>query len=252
MTPMQESFARVETKYLLTVSQAAVMEMGLMRLGFKKTDFCSPSVHSLYYDTDDFTLIRSSLERPGYKEKLRLRAYGEPGNLAQSFVEIKKKYNGVVYKRRTEMPLKEAMNALSQGRMPEKTGQVGREVEWMTRRYGLHPAAIISYDRDAWFCREKPGVRITFDRSLTFRDWETDLNVRTTGISLLPADRRLMEIKTNGTYPLWLVQLLQETGIQRTHFSKYGLAYLQYIRPRTDGTERSDFNCSTVSLSLGA
>ncbi len=249
---MQESFARVETKYLLTLSQTAVMEMGLMRLGFEKSDFGSPSVHSLYYDTDDFALIRASLERPGYKEKLRLRAYGEPGNLAKSFVEIKKKYNGVVYKRRTEMPLEEAMNALSRGRMPEKAGQVGREVGWMMRRYSLHPAAVISYDRDAWFCREQPGVRITFDRSLAFRDWEPDLNIRTAGIPLLSADRRLMEIKTGGTYPLWLVRLLQEAGIQRTHFSKYGLAYLQYIRPRTDDSERSDINCSTVSLLRGA
>ena len=144
------------------------------------------------------------------------------------------------------------MNALSRGRMPEKAGQVGREVEWMMRRYSLHPAAVISYDRDAWFCREQPGVRITFDRSLAFRDWEPDLNIRTAGIPLLSADRRLMEIKTGGTYPLWLVRLLQEAGIQRTHFSKYGLAYLQYIRPRTDDSERSDINCSTVSLLRGA
>ena len=249
---MEESFARVETKYLLTLPQAAAMEMGLMQRGFRKTNFGSPRVQSLYYDTTDHVLIRMSLERPAYKEKLRLRTYGEPGTLKQSFVEIKKKYNGVVYKRRTAMPLKEAMNALYRGRMPDKTGQVGREVQWMMRRYGLCPAAVISYDRDAWFCPETPGVRITFDRSLSFRDWELDLNSGVTGIPLIPANQRLMEIKTNGFYPLWLTQLLRETGAKRIHFSKYGLAYRQYICPHTEAIERSGANCSTVSLSRGA
>ena len=249
---MEESFARVETKYLLTLFQAAAMETGLMRLGFEKADFGSPRVQSLYYDTADHALIRASLERPAYKEKLRLRAYGGPGDLTQSFVEIKKKFGGVVYKRRTEMPLYEAAEALLRGRMPEKTGQVGREVQWMLRRYSLQPAAVISYDRDAWFCREQPGVRITFDRCLTFRDREPDLNSGMKGIPLLPADRRLMEIKTNGVYPLWLIRLLQETGARRTHFSKYGLAYQRYIRPCAEENERSAEKCSTVSLSLGA
>ena len=110
MTLMEESFARVETKYLLTLFQTAAMETGLMRLGFEKADFGSPRVQSLYYDTADHALIRASLERPAYKEKLRLRAYGGPGDLTQSFVEIKKKCCGVVYKRRTAMPLQEAMD----------------------------------------------------------------------------------------------------------------------------------------------
>ena len=249
---MQENFARVETKYLLTLPQAAAMEMGLKRLGFAKTDFGSPRVQSLYYDTADYALIRASMERPAYKEKLRLRAYGEPGALTQSFVEIKKKYNGVVYKRRTAMPLKEAMNVLYWGRMPEKAGQVGREVEWMMHRYGLRPAAVIAYDRDAWSCQEQPGVRITFDSRLTFRDWALDLNAGEPGIPLLPAGRRLMEIKTNGFYPLWLTQLLREAGAQRIHFSKYGMAFRQYIQPRTEERERSGANCLTVSLSRGA
>jgi len=249
---MQENFARVETKYLLTLPQAAAMEMGLMRLGFGKTDFGSPRIQSLYYDTADYALIRASLERPAYKEKLRLRAYGEPGTLAQSFVEIKKKYSGVVYKRRTAMPLEEAMENLRWGRMPEEAGQVGREVRWMLRRYSLRPAAVISYDRDAWFCPEQPGVRITFDRNLYFRDWELDLNARATGIPLLSSGQKLMEIKTNGHYPLWLTQLLREAGAQRTHFSKYGLAYRRYIRPETEEMERSGAICSTVSLSRGA
>lgn len=249
---MEENFARVETKYLLSLSQAAQMEMGLTRQGFVKMDFGSPRVQSLYFDTEDHALIRTSLERPAYKEKLRLRAYGEPGAITGSFLEIKKKYQGVVYKRRVALPLREAIHGLLQGEMPAASGQVGREAAWMVQRYGLIPAAVIAYDRDAWFCEAEPGVRITFDRKLTFRDHALDLDASAPGVSLLPDGQRLMEIKTGGAYPLWLVRLLEETKAQRVHFSKYGLAYRQYIRPEKEGIERSGANCSTVSLLKGA
>ena len=249
---MEESFARVETKYLLSCSQAAAVERGLMCIGFGKMVFGSPKVQSLYYDTADHDLIRVSLERPVYKEKLRLRAYGEPGEITRSFLEIKKKYRGVVYKRRTAMPLPEAMTGLADRLFEAEAGQVGCEALWMVRRYGLIPAAVIAYDRDAWSCREEPGMRITFDRGLTFRDWALDLDLQVPGIPLLAADQRLMEIKTGGSYPLWLTRLLQETQARRIHFSKYGLAYRMFIMPKKEGNERSGSNCSIVSLSKGA
>ena len=249
---MEESFARVETKYLLSSAQAAAVKTGLIRQGFTRADFGSPRVQSLYYDTSDYALIRASLERPAYKEKLRLRAYGEPGTISMSYLEIKKKYRGVVYKRRTALPLQEAVNCLFFGQMPDTAGQVGREILWMRQRYDLSPASVISYDRDAWFSEKDPGVRITFDRNLTFRDWAMDLNNRTPGFLLIPADQQLMEIKTGGYLPLWLAGLLEENGVRRTHFSKYGLAYQRYIRPEREEKERNDENCSAVSLSMGA
>ena len=249
---MEENFARKETKYLLTLTQAAQLEMSLMRHGFEHADFGSPKVQSLYYDTPDHALIRVSLERPAYKEKLRLRAYGEPGNITRSFVEVKKKYLGVVYKRRTALPLDEAMEGLRRGQLPEAAGQVGHEAVWMARRYGLVPAAVIIYDRSAWFSKEHPDVRLTFDRNLTFRDWAPDLNSRAGGLSLLPADRRLMEIKTGGIYPLWLARMLEEAGARRVHFSKYGLAYTRFIQPEKKELEGSRANCLTASLLRGA
>ena len=249
---MEEHFARVETKYLLTAAQAAAVERGLLRQGFRRMDFGSPRVQSLYYDTEDFALIRASLERPVYKEKLRLRAYGEPGTISGAYLEIKKKYRGVVYKRRTALLLREAMDGLTAGELPETAGQVGREILWMNRRYGLRPASVIGYDRDAWSCGAQPGVRITFDRNLTFRDWAPDLNDPAPGILLIPRDLRLMEIKTGGHLPLWLAELLQQANVRRTHFSKYGLAYQRYIRPERDRKERKDPECSTVFLPKGA
>ena len=249
---MAESFARVEIKYLLTLSQAEALAEVLRERGFRPSDFGSPRVQSLYYDTPSHALIRASLERPAYKEKLRLRAYGEPEARGGGFLEIKKKYGGVVYKRRTALPLRQAMEGLAGGMLPAESGQVGREALWMTHRWGLTPAAVIAYDRDAWFCPEDSTLRVTFDRHLTFRDWALDLGVRAEGLPILPADMRLMELKVGGAYPLWLVRLLDEVGARRTHFSKYGSAYLRYIRPGKEENERSGSNCSAVSLSQGA
>ena len=228
---MEENFARVETKFLMDASQTAALEAGLQRQGCRLMRFGSPKVQSLYYDTESYGLICASLDRPAYKEKLRLRAYGEPGGLTQSFVEIKKKYRGVVYKRRTALPLETAMEGLDRRRLPEETGQVGREALWMVRRYGLAPAAVVSYDRNAWFDPADPGFRVTIDRNLAFRNWSLDLNAREDGLAILPAHRRLMEVKTGGAYPLWFARLLRECGAQHVHFSKYGLAYQLYIQP---------------------
>ena len=249
---MQKSFTRIETKFLLTVAQAAAMEEGLRRRGFSRMDFGSPRVQSLYFDTRDYALIRASLERPVFKEKLRLRAYGEPGTLETSYLEIKRKFRKTGYKRRASLPLEQAMESLSAGLLPPETGQVGREAQWMLGRYDLRPAALIGCERDAWTCPEEPEVRITFDRNITFRDRNMDMNRKAAGYLLLAAGQRLMEIKTEGAFPLWLSLLLAENGARRTHFSKYGTAYREYIRPEKEGIEGGGANCSEVSLPVGA
>lgn len=229
---MEESFARVETKYMLTPDQEEAIEAGLRRRGFTCTDFGSPAVQSLYYDTPDHQLIRDSLERPIYKEKLRLRAYGAPGTQSTSFVEVKKKYDGVVYKRRAALPLQEAFIGLSRECLPENAGQVGREALWLVKRYSLVPSVVIAYDRNAWFSAQEPSVRITFDRNLAFRDHDLDLTSKTENTVFTRPDQRLMEVKTGGTYPLWLARLLWDTRAKRVHYSKYGYAYQHYIQNR--------------------
>ena len=228
---MEESFARVEIKYMLDLKQASQMEQALTERGFYRMDFGSPAVQSLYYDTVDYRLIRDSLERPMYKEKLRLRAYGVPGTQKVSFVEVKKKYDGVVYKRRVAVPLQAAYEGLNTGELPPEAGQVGREALWMVKRYPLIPRAVIAYDRDAWFSKLEPDVRITFDRNLTYRGDELELTKSGNNLPLSTPDQRLLEIKTGGVHPLWLAKLLWDIQAKRIHFSKYGSAYLQYLRP---------------------
>lgn len=224
----QSVFARVEKKYLLDEGQARLMVGALRLRGFTMLDFGDPAIQSLYYDTEDYLLIRRSLERPNYKEKLRLRAYGRPTPDGRSYVEIKKKYRGVVYKRRVQLPLNVALAAIEKGQMPAECGQIGREIDRCIAFYGLKPKCMILYDRDAW-TSDREEVRVTFDRRVRCRFDRLDVTAPQEGELLLPDGQVILEVKVPGAYPLWLTKLLCGIGARRVHFSKYGAAYTRFV-----------------------
>ncbi|MBR2256630.1 MAG: polyphosphate polymerase domain-containing protein [Blautia sp.] len=248
---MNENFARVETKYMLCTDQMPEIEDALEAHGFHRMDFGNSLIQSLYYDTPDYLLIRQSLERPGFKEKLRLRVYGEASSLSSAFLEMKRKYKGVVYKRRTMLPLRTAMNMPDTLEMPETAGQIGKEIIWMMKRYRPVPAVVIRCDREQWVHSDDPGFRITFDRNIRFRNRNFDLRAKEYHIPLTDAGQRLMEIKTGSAMPQWLARVLWETGARHVHYSKYGLAYQRIIQDQRS-IERGERACSTVSLPMGA
>ena len=224
-------FERVERKFLLTPSQYE----GLMRVlpEYMQADqYGESTILSLYLDTADSLLIRRSLEKPVYKEKLRLRSYGVPGDGDNVFLEMKKKVQGVVYKRRICLPLDRAMACLAQGTIPAAGGQIGREIAYMLRRYRLRPAVLLAYDRTAYAELEpSPNqLRITIDRDIRSRQTDLDLRLGAAGESLLAPGMRLMEIKTAHAIPLWLCAALDQNEIRPTSFSKYGRVYEAHMR----------------------
>ncbi len=224
-------FERVERKFLLTPAQYA----GLMRTlpEYMQADqYGESTILSLYLDTEDSLLIRRSLEKPVYKEKLRLRSYGVPREMDNVFLEVKKKVRGVVYKRRICLPLAQAMECLAQGSVPAAGGQIGREIAYMLRRYRLRPAVLLAYDRTAYAELEpSPNrLRITIDRDIRSRQTDLDLRLGSAGESLLAPGMRLMEIKTAHAIPLWLCAALDQNEIRPTSFSKYGRVYEAHMR----------------------
>lgn len=224
-------FERVERKFLLTPAQYA----GLMRTlpEYMQADqYGESTILSLYLDTEDSLLIRRSLERPVYKEKLRLRSYGVPREMDNVFLEVKKKVRGVVYKRRICLPLAQAMECLAQGSVPAAGGQIGREIAYMLRRYRLRPAVLLAYDRTAYAELEpSPNrLRITIDRDIRSRQTDLDLRLGAAGELLLAPGMRLMEIKTAHAIPLWLCAVLDQNEIRPTSFSKYGRVYEAHMR----------------------
>ena len=223
MSAIQNSFQRVEVKYLLTISQYLALRRGMA--AYVKPDVYSRyTICSIYCDTEDFSLVRTSLEKPVYKEKLRLRSYGVPGGRDTAFVELKKKYDGVVYKRRVTVNAAEAAKSVSRGKLLGDD-QISREINWFLHVWKPQPAVFIGYDREAWAGVEDPELRITFDTNLRGRSWDLDLRAGDFGELILPRESILMELKFTGGAPLWLSHLLSENGIYPTSFSKYGSYY---------------------------
>lgn len=223
------TFERVEEKYLLDTVQYKAVLAGLR--GRMQPDlFGRSTVSSIYYDTPDYRLIRASLEKPDYKEKLRVRAYGRTTPESQVFIELKKKFDGVVYKRRVGLPLAEA-NALLGGKPVPANSQVIREIRYFLRFYNPIPSALLSYRRVAYTGAEE-GLRITFDDGIRFRTSAMSLTAGAWGEELLPPGTTLMEIKAPGAIPLWLCDLLNQNGVYPTSFSKYGVCYRDFLYPR--------------------
>ena len=192
-------------------------------------DFPTSAISNLYYDTPDFRLIRTSLQKPKYKEKLLLRCYKVPNATTQAFLEIKRKALGIVYKRRESLPYQRAIDFLA-GKDPGKDTQIFRELDWMLKSYkNLAPAMFLSYDRLSFKGVEDSSVRITFDQNILWRTTVLDLSTGTWGEQLLKPGQKLMEIKISNAMPLWLAHALSACKIYPTSFSKYGKAYQTMI-----------------------
>ena len=220
-------FRRVEKKYMLNQEQYEYMLKAIAP--YMSIDkFGDTEIRNIYFDNNDDELIETSLKKPVYKEKLRLRSYGAPGPDSTVFFEIKKKHRGIVYKRRISMKLKEAYDYIESGDLPEHlVGNIPAEIDYMIKRYRLYPKAFISYKRTAYAGNNDPELRITFDRDIMSRYDDIRLESLAEGERVLPEKTYLMEIKIPGAMPLWLAHVLSEKSIFPHSFSKFGTAHIQ-------------------------
>ncbi len=225
------TFKRYELKYLLTLRQKERL-MQLMAPYMTPDEYGRSSIRNIYYDTENYRLIRQSIAKPVYKEKLRMRSYGPASPAGDVFVELKKKYKSVVYKRRLSMPHAQASDWLSGGLYIRQRGQIANEINYFLSYYGtLRPAVFLSYEREAFCARDGSDLRITFDDNILCRQQELSLECGVFGTSLLDEGMVLMELKCCGGLPLWLTRALTVERICKTSFSKYGTAYEKIIAP---------------------
>lgn len=219
-------FNRYEKKFLLPQGQYEQLRERLDPY-MQEDKYGKYTICNIYYDTSDDLLIRRSLQKPRYKEKLRLRSYGTPGMDTTVFLEIKKKYRGIVNKRRIPLTLKEAYDFTERGVLPQNLGnrveeQIRSEIEFFLKRYSLERRLYLAYDRLAFSGIEDPSFRVTFDTSIRSRRNEVALEKGDAGTELLPGGMHLMEIKISGAVPHWFAEILTELEIRPVSFSKYG------------------------------
>lgn len=225
-------FRRRELKFLVNEQQRQYLET-VMQQRMVPDRFGKSTICNLYYDTPDYRLIRRSLEKPVYKEKLRLRSYGPAGPGVDVFLEMKKKYKGIVYKRRVKVSETEAQ-AFMQRRAPlPQDNQIAREMVYFRDFYPeLEPRVYLSYERQAWFDPVDSGFRMTLDRNICYRTTDLSLASPVSGKQLLPPELSLLEVKASGGIPMWLTELLSSQHIHKQSFSKYGRAYMELLQER--------------------
>ena len=251
-----EVFNRYEKKYILD-------EHTFRRLLERINDYMEPdkynlngqfySICNIYYDTDDNRLIRSSIEKPVYKEKLRLRSYGVPSLNDKVFLEIKKKYKGLVNKRRTTLRLCEAYDLVNHGIEPEEQPYINRQVleelKYFLKVYDLKPKVYLTYDRQAFFSKTDRDFRVTFDTNIKTRRENVGLELGNQGELLIGNAFWLMEVKSSEAVPVWFSELLAEKEIFSTSFSKYGTEYKRTLQNiQNDKLEGEMLLCSRQYL----
>ena len=229
----QTVFKRYELKYMLTTRQKQRF-LKAMEPFMRLDKYGRTTIRNLYFDTDSYLLIRRSIEKPAYKEKLRIRSYSKANSDSTVFVELKKKYKHVVYKRRMALPEADAMKWLSGEKHAEKQTQISKEIDYFMGFYStLHPTVFLSYEREAYYAKDGSDFRITFDDTILCRESDLSLQSDPYGTPILPEGKVLMEIKCSGGIPLWMTEILSKERIFKTPFSKYGTAYKTLIFPQT-------------------
>ena len=228
MANLITTMKRYELKYILTPEQTNDLKENLIG-HMKVDDYGLTSIASLYYDTIDSRLVRASIEKPDYKEKIRLRSYGLAKKDTKVFLELKRKAYGIVYKRRVSITFDQASEFFNNDLNLYADGQISKEISYFRGFYSkLVPACLIIYDRLA-YCEDNGDLRLTIDANPRYRTSDLNLSTSMEGISLLPAGYTILEIKVQNAMPLWLASILSNLKIYQNSFSKYGEAYTKQI-----------------------
>ena len=234
----QAVFQRHELKYIMTREQKKnVLDSIQPYMCLDK--YGRTTIRNIYFDTDSYRLIRRSIEKPDYKEKLRVRSYTNKLSDGKVFVELKKKYEKVVYKRRMTMQEEDAFGWLQGEAACKADSQIAREIDYFLQYYEtLKPVLFLSYEREAYVCKDGSDFRVTFDENVLCRQDKMTFQSDAEGSFVLDEDKVLMEIKCAGGIPMWMAEILSREKIYKTSFSKYGTAYQNIIYPKMRGDKR--------------
>ena len=236
------TFKRYELKYTITAEQATELKKEIVKYMVPDaycTDGRMYSIYNLYFDNDQDSVIRRSVEKPYFKEKLRLRSYyPSPEPDTPVYFEIKRKINKTVTKRRATVTYEQSKQFLTDYKAIELPKYIDtrvlREVEYFVKTYEVYPKVYIRYDRQAFFGKDDKEFRLTFDKNIHTRRYDLDFGHGDDGDLIIPENYRLMEVKISGALPLWLIHAMDELDIHQTSFSKYGKEFTDIYLPGAD------------------
>lgn len=226
---MADIFRRVELKYIIDKKQYDYL-MNSMKEYIVEDEYKESTICNIYFDTANYDLISHSITKPYFKEKIRLRSYNIPSEESIVFLEIKRKCDKIVSKRRIQMKLKDFENYKKNKNLVQvQNNQIKSELDYYFNRYNLEPKVFLAYNRIAYYEKNNPNFRLTFDSNIIAREDNLKLNSGIYGYQILEGDKYIMELKTLESLPFWMVKLLDKLELSTCGFSKYGEAYTQQI-----------------------
>ncbi|QIK69521.1 polyphosphate polymerase domain-containing protein [Erysipelothrix sp. HDW6C] len=225
MSKYTATFNRNEKKYVLTPSQRFAFEDAIRNHVHADT-YGEHTICNIYFDNNDYESIEKSLDKPLYKEKLRLRSYNTPKADSPVYLEIKKKFSGVVYKRRIQLSLDEANAYLFHQTPPTYPCQTFQEIDWLRSWMDLKPMTYIAYDRIAYAECGNESVRLTLDTNIRWRQTSINLEEGEWG-NAVDEGITVLEVKVGDAIPLWLSRILDQLHIYPNSYSKYGRCYTE-------------------------
>ncbi len=234
---MADFFRRVEKKYIITKEQYLALKDAIKNQMIGD-EFGESTICNIYFDTNQYDLIRNSIAKPVYKDKVRLRSYNIPKMDGSVYLEVKRKYEDVVSKRRIGMKLNEFYDYLRDEKDSNDKNQIKRELNYYFNHYGLVPTMYLSYHRVAYYDKDNKDFRLTFDNNIIAREYDLSLEKGSYGENILEKDQYIMEVKTLGAMPIWFVRTLEELNIVPGSFSKYGTAYTKLVLKADKKIER--------------
>ncbi len=226
---MANIFRRVESKYIVTAKQYQYLKE-VLKNDMTEDEYGKSTIRNIYFDSNIYELISHSITKPYVKEKIRMRSYNVPNKESPIFLEIKRKCDKVVSKRRIQMKYSDFENYMKDKSLVKyENQQIKTELDYYFDKYLLEPKMYISYDREAYYMKNDRDFRITFDSNILAREYDLKLDSKNYGTNILDKEKYIMEIKTLGAIPIWLVKIINELKIAPCGFSKYGEAYTQLI-----------------------
>lgn len=223
---IQKIFKRVEQKYILSEEQYSSLQTILDEKFFPDKFFFS-KIYNLYFDNDNFDSIITSIEKPKYKTKVRLRSYGEATKDDYIYLEMKKKYQGTVYKRRINITLKDFEAYQKDNYFPKQNKQIMQEIDYQIKYQNLKPKIFVAYDRLSYYSKEDDNFRITFDYNLRSRFKNLKLKDSKENKFYFKKNTYIMEVKCLASLPLWFTKELNKLKIYPVSFSKVGNIYIK-------------------------
>lgn len=223
---MAEFFRRVEKKYIVNNEQYLALKE-IIKNTMVEDEHGENTICNIYLDTKNYDLISHSITKPLFKEKIRLRSYNIPNLDSDVYLEIKRKFDRVVSKRRIGIKLNDYYNLKEN--ILSRNNQVENELSYYFKLYNLEAKMYLSYFRRAYYDKDDKDFRITFDNNILARTFDFELEKGSYGERLLEEDKYIMEVKTLGAMPMWFVRALNDLEIRPCSFSKYGEAYKKLV-----------------------